>query len=477
MNTYTIDRERLLSGGTTCAQLYAESTARAEALSHLHAYLEQYEDSAVHASKADASFVSSNAASLEGMLVAVKDNISVQGKRLGCASRILEGFTALYDATAIARLRAAGAVFTGRTNMDEFAMGSSTENSAYGPTHNPHDHSRVPGGSSGGSAVAVATGMAHVALGSETGGSVRQPAAFTGVLGLKPTYGRVSRHGLVAFASSLDQIGVFARSAMDAALVLDAISGHDTHDATTAQRAATDVAPFLETRYAAALQGARIGIPRECMSDALAPSIRRAVERTCEVFRSAGADIVPLSLPRLEDTIAVYSIIATAEASSNLARFDGARYGARVDGARSAVDSTVMSRAAGFGDEVKRRILLGTYALSAGYYEAYYLKAQRVRRLLREDFDAAFRDVTMLLTPTTPSTAFRLGEKTGDPLAMYLSDLFTASVNLAGLPALSVPAGRDDAGLPIGVQCIAPAFGEEILLLVARLCEEAGLDA
>jgi aspartyl-tRNA(Asn)/glutamyl-tRNA(Gln) amidotransferase subunit A len=403
------------------------------------------------------------------MVVAVKDVICMKGKTTTCGSRILESFTSPYDATALQRLEAADAVIIGKTNMDEFAMGSSTENSAYGPALNPVDESRVPGGSSGGSAVAVAAGMATSALGSDTGGSVRQPAAFCGVVGLKPTYGRVSRYGLVAFASSFDQIGVFSATVRDAAIVLRAIAGHDSLDSTSAAAPVPDYAAGLDRP----LKGLRIGLPREYFNPGLDREIHNAIMTSVDRLREGGGVVENVSLPHTDYTIAAYYILTTAEASSNLARYDGARYGKRAAGVRDISGMYTRSRSEGFGDEVKRRIMLGTYVLSAGYYDAYYRKGQRVRRLIKEDFDSALRKVDCLITPTSPTTAFMVGEKMDDPLTMYLSDVYTVSANLAGIPAMSVNCGKDTRGMPIGLQILGRQFDEETILRVGHYLERA----
>jgi aspartyl-tRNA(Asn)/glutamyl-tRNA(Gln) amidotransferase subunit A len=405
---------------------------------------------------------------LAGVPVAVKDNMCTRGTATTCASRILENHVPVYDATAVERLRAAGAVIVGKANLDEFAMGSSTENSAFGPTRNPWDLERVPGGSSGGSAAAVAALMVPVALGSDTGGSIRQPAALCGVVGLKPTYGRVSRYGLVAFASSLDQIGPFASTVEDAALVLDAIAGHDPRDSTSATVPAGGFAGQLGKD----VHGIKIGVPRESMGADLDPQVGGAVEASVRLLEDLGAKVHPVSMPHTELAVPTYYLVATAEASSNLARYDGVRYGVRVPDAelRAMYRRT---RSQGFGREVKRRIMLGTYALSAGYYDAYYLKAMKVRSLIRRDFDEAFRKVDVIVTPTTPTPAFRLGEKLARPLDMYLADIFTVTVNLAGVPAISIPCGWSRERLPLGLQIIAPHFEEARLLGVAHAFERA----
>jgi len=403
---------------------------------------------------------------LLGVPIAVKDNIATLALPTTCGSRILGEYVSPFEATAIARLRHAGAVVFGKTNMDEFAMGSSTENSAYGPTRNPLDVARVPGGSSGGSAAAVAAGIVPAALGSETGGSVRQPAAFCGVVGVKPTYGRVSRHGLVAFASSLDCIGVFGRTVDDAAMVTQIVAGRDTMDATSAD---VPVPQYRDERQAP-LTGLRVGKPKEYFPDDLDPRVRAQCDRALAALVSLGATIVDVSLPHTNLAIPVYYIIAPAEASSNLARFDGVRYGRRVegDGLRGMYEAT---RSVGFGPEVTRRIVLGTYVLSAGYYDAYYRKAQQVRSLIADDFSTAFAACDVLFTPTTPSPAFELGAKS-DPYEMYLSDIFTVTANLAGVPAMSQPIGRVD-GLPVGGQIIAPHFKEDRMFRTAYALERA----
>ena len=405
---------------------------------------------------------------LDGVPVALKDVLCTRGVPTTCGSKILETFVPPYDATVVERLRAAGAVLLGKTNMDEFAMGSSTEHSAFKPTRNPWDPTRVPGGSSGGSAAAVGGGLAAGALGTDTGGSVRQPAAFCGVVGLKPTYGRVSRYGLVAFASSLDQVGPFARDVHGAAALLQAIAGHDPRDATSVEVEVDDYAAALDGRAA----GLRVGIPREYFAEGLDPGVARVVREAIEALRRLGLRTEDVSLPTTDYGIAVYYVIAPAEASSNLARYDGVKYGLRVPGAKDLIAMSSRARAAGFGAEVKRRIMLGTYALSAGYYEAYYGRAQKVRTLVRRDFEAAFQRVDLLVAPTTPSVAFKHGEKE-DPLAMYLNDVFTVPTSLAGLPAVSVLCGFSSAGLPVGLQLIGRAFDEATLLRVAHAYEQS----
>ncbi len=407
---------------------------------------------------------------LDGLPVGLKDVIAVEGQPLTCSSRMLANFISPYDATVTRRLRDAGAVVWGRLNMDEFAMGSSTENSAFHATSNPWDLARVPGGSSGGPAAAVAAGELPLALGSDTGGSIRQPASFCGIVGLKPTYGLVSRYGLVAFASSLDQIGPFARSVEDAALLLGAIAGHDALDSTSYPTPIPDYRAELGRRKGPW----KLGVPKEYFGAGLDAEVGAAVRAAIEFYRAAGCEIREVSLPlAAEHAIAVYYIIATAECSSNLARYDGIRYGHRSPAATDAIDLYFKSRAEGFGAEVKRRVILGTHVLSSGYYDAYYLRAQKVRTLIRNDFMRAFGEVDALLAPVAPTPAFKQGEKSSDPLAMYLSDIYTISINLAGLPGISVPCGFTAAGLPVGLQIIGPPFQEAGLLAIARAYEQA----
>jgi aspartyl-tRNA(Asn)/glutamyl-tRNA(Gln) amidotransferase subunit A len=406
---------------------------------------------------------------LLGVPIALKDVIASLGHPLNCGSKILGNFISPYDATVVTRLKEAGAVILGRLNCDEYAMGSSTENSAFGPTRNPWDLERTPGGSSGGSAAAVAAGEVPASLGSDTGGSVRQPAAFCGVVGLKPTYGRVSRYGLVAYASSLDQIGPLTHTVEDAARMLEVIAGHDPRDSTSLPQAVPDYRAALSR----GMKGLRLGLPKEYMVGGLSPEVKAAVDAAVQQFSALGAEIVEISLPHTEFAIAAYYIIATAEASTNLARFDGVRYGARVDGA-DPIQMYSKTRGAGFGAEVKRRIILGTYVLSSGYYDAYYLRAQKVRTLIRQDFLKAFEQVDAILTPTTPTTAFRLGEKVDDPLQMYLQDIFTISCNLAGICGLSLPCGfAGSPRLPIGLQLLGPPLGEETLLRLGHAYEQS----
>ncbi len=403
---------------------------------------------------------------LAGVPIAIKDNIDIEGMRTTCGSKFLKDFVAPFNATVIDRLRAAGAVLIGKTNLDEFAMGSSTENSAFGPTKNPWDKERIPGGSSGGSAAAVASRLCPIALGSDTGGSIRQPAAFCGVLGTKPTYGRISRYGLVAFGSSLDQIGPFTHCTADAARVTEVMSGACAKDSTASN---TEV-PHFEDALGQDLSGLRIGVAKEFMDDRIDQDVRDKVMESIKVMEEAGAEIVDISLPHTEYSIPVYYIVATSEASSNLARYDGVGYGTRHEGDGDIMSLFMKSRLEGFGDEVKRRIMLGTYCLSSGYYDAYYDKAQRVRTLLRQDFENAFEKCDVIVGPTTPTLPFKIGEKTDDPITMYLADILTASLNLAGLPGISVPAGFLDEGdgkLPVGMQIIAPPFREDLIFRVA----------
>ena len=407
---------------------------------------------------------------LAGVPIAIKDNISTEGRPTTCASRILAGFRPPFSAHVIELLERADAIVLGKTNMDEFAMGSSTENSGLGPTRNPWDAERAPGGSSGGSAAAVAAGLAPWALGSDTGGSVRQPASFCGVVGLKPTYGRVSRWGLVAFASSLDQIGPITRTAADAALLLRVIAQPDRRDSTCTQEPVPDYVAELEKP----VRGLRNGLPREYFGAGLEPAVEQAVRAALQAFETLGVEVVEVSLPHTEYAVATYYIVATAEASSNLARYDGAHYGYRsARPVEDIVDLYSYTRAEGFGDEVKRRIMLGTYALSSGYYDAYYLKGQKVRMLIKQDFDRAFENVDAVACPTSPTVPFRLGERTADPLSMYLSDVYTISANLAGIPGISIPCGLVDGSLPVGLQLLAPAFAEGLLLRLSVAYERA----
>lgn len=455
-------RQRISSGEATSRGVVEASIKAAEELNEkLNAFLQIDRKGALQ--KADRS----DSGDLAGVPIAVKDNLCVKGLQTSCGSRILGDYQPPYNATVIERLQAAGAIIIGKTNCDEFAMGSSNENSAYGPVRNPWDTARVPGGSSGGSAAAVAAGIVPVALGSDTGGSVRQPASLSGVFGLKPTYGRNSRYGLVAFASSLDQVGIFARNTRDVAQVLGTIAGRDEHDATTANVPVPDYISELTGD----IKGARIGFPKSLFGEGLDIEVRAAVEAAVDVYRELGAEIVDVDLPNAKYSIAVYYIIATAEASSNLARFDGVRYGFRAEDAPELRQMYRETRDEGFGPEVKRRIMLGTYVLSAGYYDAYYLKAQKVRALIRKDFGEAFERCDAIITPTSPTPAFLLGEKVDNPLAMYLNDIYTVTANLAGVPGLNVPCALSSNRLPIGFQLLGPYWSEPTVLKLSQAYE------
>lgn len=436
----------------------------------LHGYLTVNEADAMSQAKA-ADLARSGGAKgrLLGVPIAIKDVLNVKGQPCTCGSKILKGYVSPYDATAIARLRAEGAVFLGRTNMDEFAMGSTTENSAYGITRNPWNLGCVPGGSSGGSAAVVAADEAIAALGSDTGGSVRQPASFCGCVGLKPTYGWISRYGLTAFASSLDQIGPMTKDVRDAALLLQIMAGQDPADSTTIHASVPDYQAALKTD----LRGITVGLPKEYFVGGLHPDVERRVQEAIEVCRQAGARVVEVSLPHTRVAVDTYYIIAPAEASANLSRFDGVRYGFRAEGALDPLDLYKKTRAEGFGPEVKRRIILGTYVLSSGYYDAFYLRAQKVRTLIRRDFEAAFKQCSVMLSPVSPTPAYRIGENSTDPLQMYLGDIFTVPVNLAGICGLSVPCGFAAGNLPVGLQVMGPALGEEAILRVGYAYEQA----
>jgi aspartyl-tRNA(Asn)/glutamyl-tRNA(Gln) amidotransferase subunit A len=455
----------------SAAELAEAALAAAEA-EHgtVHGFVQTFPESArEQAAAADARRAAGGARSeFDGVPLALKDNLCVAGRPLSCGSAILRDYVAPYDSTAAARLLAAGAVLTGRTNMDEFAMGSSTESSVHGVTRNPWDLTRIPGGSSGGSAAAVASGAAIAALGSDTGGSIRQPAAMCGVVGLKPTYGRVSRHGLAAMASSFDQVGPIAKTVADAAALLRLIEGADGKDATAAALKPEWALPAM---LAGDLKGVRLGVPKECFGDGLEAGVAERVKAALARFEDLGASIKEVSLPRLEESLAVYYVIVPSEVSANLARLDGIRYGARQPGG-SLEEVYRQSRGRGFGAEVRRRILIGTYALSSGYYDAYYKKALAVRRVVADDFAAALADVDALVTPTSPVAAWRFGEKVDDPLAMYLADIYTVGVNVAGLPGLSLPCGQAD-GLPVGLQLIGRPFAEATILNIAQGYETA----
>ncbi len=461
--------DALASGQVSPEALLEASLERIRALdARLHAFLRLTEVEARTAAKASAQRRKSKKplGALDGVPVALKDIFCMEGVETTCGSKILRGYVPPYDATVVRKLKQAGAVIVGKLNMDEFAMGSSTENSAFGPTMNPWDLARTPGGSSGGSAAAVAARMVAGTLGTDTGGSIRQPAAMVGCAGMKPTYGRVSRFGVIAFASSLDQVGPFAQDVRGVAYLLTAIAGHDPNDQTSSTRPVPDYAAALDK----GVRGLRIGVPAEYFGEGLAPEVEKAVRAGVEKLRAQGCEIREISLPNSPHAIATYYIVATAEASSNLARYDGVRYGHRAK-ANQLLEMYEKTRAEGFGAEVKRRIMLGTYALSAGYYDAYYLRAQKVRALIRRDFDQAFAAVDAVLSPTSPTTAFQLGEKMDDPLAMYLNDVYTVPANLAGLPGISIPAGFDSKDLPIGLQLIGKPFEEETLLRIARSAE------
>jgi aspartyl-tRNA(Asn)/glutamyl-tRNA(Gln) amidotransferase subunit A len=474
-------RDALRARQASARELADAYLARIEALEpRLRAFVTVTPERArEQADAADAQRAAGEDGSLLGLPIALKDVLCTAGVRTTCSSRILENFVPPYSATVVERLAAAGAVFLGKTNMDEFAMGSSTENSGFYPTRNPWDLDRVPGGSSGGSAAVVAAGAAPAALGTDTGGSIRQPAALCGVVGLKPTYGRVSRFGLVAFASSLDQIGPFARTAADCALLLGAIAGPDPLDSTALPDSVPDYLAELDgsaagdgpSAQAGDLRGLRVGVPREYFAEGCEPGVEAAVRAAIEQLAALGAQVGEVSLPHTEYGVAVYYLIAPAEASANLARYDGVKYGYSV-AAPTLLDGYFRTRDEGFGPEVKRRIMLGTYALSAGYYDAYYRKAQQVRTLIKGDFDRAFEQYDVLAAPTSPTVAFRLGERVADPLAMYLSDVCTIPVNLAGLPGVSVPCGFVD-GLPVGLQLIGPPLAEGRLLRVAQRYQDA----
>jgi len=466
-------REQLRKGEVSARELTDQHLARIDAVDGtVHAYLEVTAERA----RADADRIDAARAAgeelppLAGLPLAIKDNLCTKGIATTCSSRMLESFVPPYESTVTERLWRSGAVLLGKTNLDEFAMGSSTETSAFGPSRNPWNPERVPGGSSGGSAAAVAAGECIAALGSDTGGSIRQPAAFCGVVGFKPTYGRVSRWGLVAFASSLDQVGPFTASVADTAELLQVIAGEDSRDSTCLKAPVPDYVAALSQP----VQGLRVGLIKECFEqDGLDPAVKASVLAAAKQLEALGCELVEVSCPRFNAGIATYYVIAPSEASANLARYDGVKYGYRSSEADSLAEMTARSRSEGFGDEVKRRILIGTYALSAGYVDAYYKKAQQVRTLIRRDFDAAFAGVDVLLTPTTPTTAFAFGAHAEDPLAMYLADLLTIPANLAGLPAINVPCGFDNQGLPIGLQLIGGVLAEERVLQVAHHYEQA----
>ena len=461
---------RLRAGETTSAEITASCLARIDALDdRLRAFLTRTDDLArEQAAAADSRLGTGPAPPVAGIPLALKDVLSTRGVRTTCGSKILERYVPPYDCTPWDRLAADGAVLVGKTNCDEFAMGSSNENSAYGPVHNPWDLDAVPGGSSGGSAAAVAAGEAVWALGTDTGGSVRQPASLCGMVGLKPTYGLISRYGLIAFASSLDTVGTFTRSVRDAALLLSRIAGKDPMDATSLDAPRRDFTEGLD----GGVGGLRVGVVREAFGEGVEPGVRSSVRAAIDRLADLGASVGETSLPHTDYALSAYYLIAPSEASSNLARYDGVRYGLRVDGADS-IEMMTRTRGAGFGPEVKRRIMLGTYALSAGYYDAYYGQAQRVRTLIIRDYEAAFESFDVLVSPTSPTTAFPIGAKIDDPLAMYLNDVFTIPANLSGMPAISIPSGLDERGLPVGLQLTAPVLREDLLLRAASAAEGA----
>lgn len=456
-------RKSLISGELTCRQVTERYLSNIETRKDLNVFVEVFaEEALAKADEIDAKLRNGTAGRLAGAVISVKDVIAIKDKGLTCSSAILKGFTSLYDSTAAARLKAEDAIIIGRVNCDEFAMGSSNENSVYGHVLNPIDKSRVPGGSSGASAVSVAADMCIASLGSETGGSIRQPASFCGVTGLKVTYGRISRFGLVAFASSFDTIGIFAKDNATIASVLSVIGGADENDSTCSPEPPGDYEASAASRFDPSQ--IKIGYAKEYFGEGLDEEVRAGIYQQLENLKSRGFEVKEISLPYSKYLIQTYYVLTCAEASSNLSRYDGVRYGFRADGFEDLESMYVKSRSEGFGTEVKRRIMLGTYVLSAGYYDAYYRKAQKVRRLIRQDFENAFRQVDYVVSPTTPTTAFRLGEKLQDPLAMYLSDIFTVSANLAGIPAISVPAGKDSKGLPFGIQIMGKKFDEAGLL-------------
>lgn len=466
-------RERIVTKENSAVEIVAQSLAAIDAQdTTINAFVTVLHEDALQQARAIDTQISQGEAvgPLAGVPVAVKDNICVKDIAATCGSKMLENYIAPYDATVVTALRNAGAVIIGKTNMDEFAMGSSSETSAAGPVRNPHNKDCVAGGSSGGSAAAVAAGYVPLALGSDTGGSIRQPASFCGVVGCKPTYGRISRYGLIAYASSLDQIGPFGRTVADAALLLEVLAGHDQRDTTSANIPVPQYGTLQNNNDT--VKGMTFGVPTEYVTAAVAPSVREAIERTADMLVQAGAQRVEVSLPHTSYAVAAYYLIASAEASSNLARYDGVKFGFRTPEAGDLEDMYLQTRSQGFGDEVRRRIMLGTYALSSGYYDAYYLKALKVRTLIRNDFDKAFAQCDMLLTPVAPTTAFGIGEKVDDPIKMYLSDIATIPCNLAGIPGVALPTGFDTSGLPTGVQLLGAPFSEHTLMQYAAWIEQ-----
>ncbi len=470
--TASEQRKALLNKDISALELTKETFAQVKAVDgELGAFNSLCEEQAIETAKIVDEKIAKGEPipALAGIPLALKDNMNYKGSKTTASSKILENFVSPYDATVVKKLKENFIPIIGKTNLDEFAMGSSNENSAFKNVKNPWDLNKVPGGSSGGSAAAVAGFESTISLGSDTGGSIRLPASFCGIVGLKPTYGRVSRYGLIAFASSLDQIGPFARSVEDAALLLEAISGYDANDSTSLNIPVPNYSAALKKE----VKGLKIGVIKELLGEGVAPDVKKAIENAIDTYKNLGAEIVEISLPLLKHSIGVYYIIATAEASSNLARFDGVKYGHRTPDAKNLLEMYTKTRAEGFGDEVKRRIMLGTYALSSGYYDAYYKKAQQVRHLIKNDFDKVFETVDVLLSPTCPYTAFEIGSKVEDPLSMYLTDIGTISANLAGIPGMSIPCGFDNSGMPVGMQLLAPALQEEKLLNIAYNFEQA----
>lgn len=463
-------QEKIRAGETTATDILKSTYQHIDAVDDkVHAYVCLMKDAAfAQAEAADVAIKNGDIKALTGIPIALKDIYCVKGVPTTCGSRILQNFVPPYDATVVEKLQDAGAIITGKTNMDEFAMGSSTETSAFGVTRNPWDLDRIPGGSSGGSAAAVAADECAASLGSDTGGSIRQPAALCGIVGMKPTYGRVSRFGLVAFASSLDQIGPFTKDVEDCAILMNAIAGYDPRESTSVQLEVPDYRQFLNKD----IDGWTIGIPKEYFIEGIDPEVSAAIQKAIKTLEAGGAKCIDISLPHTEYCLAVYYIVAPAEASSNLARYDGVKYGFRFPDSRDLLDMYKKTRSEGFGAEVKRRIVIGTYVLSSGYYDAYYKKAGQVRALIRRDFDEAFKRCDVILTPTTPTPAFRIGEKTDDPMQMYLSDIFTISTNLAGIPGMSIPCGFTQSGLPIGFQFLAGHFQEGRLLQIGSAYEK-----
>jgi aspartyl-tRNA(Asn)/glutamyl-tRNA(Gln) amidotransferase subunit A len=472
LNQLTIHelQEKIKDGSATATQITESVFSRINAVEErVHSFIRLLKDEAlIAAAKADEIIKKGDIKPLSGIPVALKDIVCTKGIATTCGSHILHNFVPPYNATVVEKLTAAGAVFVGKTNMDEFAMGSSTETSYFGPTRNPWDLERIPGGSSGGSATAVAADECIVSIGSDTGGSFRQPAALCGIVGMKPTYGRVSRFGLIAFASSLDQIGPFTKDVEDCAIMMNVLAGYDPRESTSVDAAVPDYRQFIGRD----IKGWRIGIPKEYFIEGIDPEVTAAIKNAITVIEKSGGQCVDISLPHTQYCVATYYIIAPAEASSNLARYDGVRYGFRSTDARDLLDMYRNTRMEGFGAEVKRRIMIGTYALSAGYYDAYYKKASQVRALIKRDFEEAFKKCDVILTPTTPTPAFKIGEKTDDPLQMYLSDIFTISANLAGIPGISVPCGFTSSGLPIGVQFLSGHFEEDKLIQIASAYEK-----